>query len=259
MNIDFHTHGKLAKKLPFSSEYTRILFTEAKRAGLDALCLTEHFNTLGFHEIYEYIKNNYEREQDAFLVEGVKVFPGMEVDVREGGHILVLGDVETILTLNKELEDYKNKHNFLSFADLIEKKKTYDIKLGAAHAFRMESNIPYFNQELLKQLDFCDMNGKDYGIKGDAAKIEIEAFAKEIGIPLVAGSDTHQSFQYGCVWNSFDKDCNKIEELFEEMKKGTYEIKISEYIDFKVRTAGVLKKALKEIHACGGNYVRVMR
>ena len=48
MKIDFHTHGKLAKKLPFSKEYTDWLFREAQKSGLDALCLTEHFNTLGF-------------------------------------------------------------------------------------------------------------------------------------------------------------------------------------------------------------------
>ena len=51
MKIDFHTHGKLAKKLPFSTDYTDWLFDQAKRSGLDALCLTEHFNTLQFDEI----------------------------------------------------------------------------------------------------------------------------------------------------------------------------------------------------------------
>ena len=41
MFIDFHTHGKLAKKLPFSTEYTDWLMEEAGRAGLDAICLTD--------------------------------------------------------------------------------------------------------------------------------------------------------------------------------------------------------------------------
>ena len=52
MYMDFHTHGKLAKRLPFSTVYTDWLFGEAKGAGLDALCLTEHFNTLGFDQVY---------------------------------------------------------------------------------------------------------------------------------------------------------------------------------------------------------------
>lgn len=32
MYLDFHTHGKLAKKLPFSTAYTDWLFGEAKGA-----------------------------------------------------------------------------------------------------------------------------------------------------------------------------------------------------------------------------------
>ena len=61
VKIDFHTHGKLAKKLPFSADYTDWLFREARRAGLDALCLTEHFNTLGFDEVYRYIEGRCTR------------------------------------------------------------------------------------------------------------------------------------------------------------------------------------------------------
>lgn len=33
LRLDFHTHGKLAKKLPFSTVYTDWLFDEARRAG----------------------------------------------------------------------------------------------------------------------------------------------------------------------------------------------------------------------------------
>ena len=43
-----------------------------------------------------------------------------------------------------------------------------------------------------------------------------------------------------------------------EMKAGRYEISVSDYAAFQVRTAGLLKKALKEIHAIGGNYVSVL-
>ena len=52
MNIDFHTHGKLAKYLTFLPAYTDWLFGEAASAGLDAIRLTEHFNTLGFDQVY---------------------------------------------------------------------------------------------------------------------------------------------------------------------------------------------------------------
>lgn len=66
MYIDFHTHGKLAKYLPFSIPYTEWLLGEAKNAGLDAICLTEHFNTQQFDEVYAYIADHGERQGDAF-------------------------------------------------------------------------------------------------------------------------------------------------------------------------------------------------
>ena len=90
MRLDFHTHGKLAKKLPFSTAYTDWLFGEARAAGLDALCLTEHFNTLQFAELYGYLASVSRRVGDTLeLGNGLRVFPGMETDVAEGGHIPV--------------------------------------------------------------------------------------------------------------------------------------------------------------------------
>ena len=110
MRLDFHTHGKLAKKLPFSTAYTDWLFGEARRAGLDALCLTEHFNTLQFDELYRHLSSVSRREEDVLELEnGLRVFPGMETDVAEGGHILSIGPLEAILELNHRLEPHKEK------------------------------------------------------------------------------------------------------------------------------------------------------
>ena len=67
MNLDFHTHGKLAKKLPFSTQYTDWLFDAAKAAGLDALCLTEHFNTLEFDRLYRYLQEKSRRAGDTLV------------------------------------------------------------------------------------------------------------------------------------------------------------------------------------------------
>ena len=87
MKIDFHTHGKLAKRLPFSPAYTDWLFAEAEQSGLDGLCLTEHFNTWGFEEVYGYIRERYSQDGDCFRTQsGFRIFPGMEVDIEEGGH-----------------------------------------------------------------------------------------------------------------------------------------------------------------------------
>lgn len=113
MRLDFHTHGKLAKKLPFSTVYTDWLFGEAKSAGLDALCLTEHFNTLQFAELYGYLASVSRRVGDALELENsLRVFPGMETDVAEGGHILSIGPLEAILELNRRLEPIRKRESF---------------------------------------------------------------------------------------------------------------------------------------------------
>ena len=114
MFIDFHTHGKLAKKLPFSTEYTDWLLKEAHRAGLDAICLTEHFNTLQFDELYGYLMETCKREGDTLVTkEGLRIFAGMETDIQEGGHILSIGAPETILKLNAALTPYKEKGKWI--------------------------------------------------------------------------------------------------------------------------------------------------
>ena len=74
----------------------------------------------------------------------------------------------------------------------------------------------------------------------------------------MAGSDTHQAVQYGCIRTRFEKEFGTVEEMRAEMKKGGYEIVVSDYASFQVRTAGLLKRALKEIHAIGGDYVHVL-
>ena len=97
MYIDFHTHGKLAKYLPFSQEYTHWLFSEAANSGLDALCLTEHFNTQGFCQLYDYIAEHSARVGETLTFDGLRIFPGMETAKAEGGHISRLGSLEQVL------------------------------------------------------------------------------------------------------------------------------------------------------------------
>ena len=75
---------------------------------------------------------------------------------------------------------------------------------------------------------------------------------------MVSGSDTHQAVQYGCVWTEFQRDCSTAAELLQEMQAGRYTITVSESAAEKVKTASLLKRALKEIHALGGDYVAVL-
>ncbi len=259
MFIDFHTHGKLAKKLPFSTEYTDWLVREAYSAGLDAICLTEHFNTLQFDELYGYLLKTCERERDTLVTkEGLRIFAGMETDIAEGGHILSIGTPEMIMELNVRLEPYKEKGNFLPFEKLMDIFEEYPVIMGAAHPYRDGGHIPELPTEQLKRLHFLDLNGKDVAQDREYFKERTSALADNLGIPMVSGSDTHQAVQYGCIRTKFTKTVKTVGKLYEEIKSGDYEIMVSSNMAFRVKTAGILKKALKEIHALGGDYVSVL-
>ena len=259
MYLDFHTHGKLAKRLPFSTAYTDWLFGEARGAGLDALRLTEHFNTLQFEEVYGYILSRTKRDGDSLIAEnGLRIFAGMETDIAEGGHVLSIGRPEDILELNRRLEPHKERDSFLPFERLSALFAEYPVLVGAGHPFREGGHIPELPEELLRRFDFLDLNGKDIAADREETERKTYELARRLRIPVVAGSDTHQAVQYGCIRTRFEKEFGTVEEMRAEMKKGGYEIVVSDYASFQVRTAGLLKRALKEIHAIGGDYVHVL-
>lgn len=259
MKIDFHTHGKLAKNLPFSEDYTNWLFEEAIHSGLDAICLTEHFNTEEFDVLYKYIAQNYKKSGDSFIShKGLKIFTGIEIDIKEGGHIIFISDIDSVLEMRSKLEEHLKKDNFIRFEELCKLKNGYNCIFGAAHPYRIGSKITSLNMELLYEFDFIDLNGKDTAFYGESNVFKIELLKEKLRCKILAGSDTHQSFQYASLYNVFEKDCNTIKELKEELIKNNYHLYISHEIKSKVKSAGLLKKALKEVHSCGGDYVKLL-
>ncbi|NMA06222.1 MAG: PHP domain-containing protein [Ruminococcaceae bacterium] len=258
MKIDFHTHGKLAKHLYFSEKFTNNTFDTARRNGLDAICLTEHFNTTNFFEFYEYVDSISERDGDCLVLEnGLRIFPGVEVDIKEGGHLLCVGKMEDILAIRKKLENCDEEDSFLSFRELTDLIDSYPVLLGAGHPFRNSetSNIPDLPYEDLQRLDYVDLNGKDLAVEPDDMEERVRNFAESINKPVIAGSDAHQEKHYGVVYNIFERDLNTIEGLYEEVLKSNYEIYISDKIAETVSTALLIKSLLKEIDALGGDYV----
>lgn len=258
MKIDFHTHGKLAKKLPFSTEYTHWLFAEAKDRGLDALCLTEHFNTLQFEEVYQYIATHSEKEGDTLIFEGLRIFPGMETDIAEGGHILSIGPLDAVLELNRRLEPHKEKADFLPFEQLMDLFEEYPVIAGGAHPFREGGHIPELPEKQLERIHFFDLNGKDVAANRKKAQELTAALGQKYQKPVVGGSDTHQAVQYGCILTEFKETYCYVDDLYQAMKEGNYQIRLTDRAEFQVKTAGLLKRALKEIHALGGDYVAVL-
>lgn len=258
MTIDLHTHGKLAKKLPFSKEYTKWMFEEAIHAGLDAIALTEHFNTCEFGPLYKMLQTMLFREKDCFLYRGLRIFPGIEIDIAEVGHVVAIGEIEAITQLHECLQKNSSKGRFLSAGELLPLLRQYPVLIGAAHPFREGGGIPALPEELLRAFDYIELNGKDCALHGESTKKQTYSLAKGLGLPIAAGSDTHQGLQFGCVCNQMNEECATVEQLRGLLKWGAYEILIADSCEQQVRSAGLLKRTLKEIDALGGDYMAAL-
>ncbi len=259
MRLDFHTHGKLAKKLPFSTAYTDWLFREARAAGLDALCLTEHFNTLQFDVLYRYLASVSRRDGDTLVLEnGLRIFPGMETDVAECGHILSIGPLEAILELHHALAPHRERDSFLPFARLMDLFEAYPVIVGCAHPYRAPGRVPELPEQQRRRLQFLDLNGKDLALERAQTERLTYDLGRTLGIPVVGGSDTHQAVQYGCVMTVLETDCDTVRAIYDAMLAGRYSIEVAAHAALQVRAACLLKRSLKEIHALGGDYVAVL-
>ncbi|WP_055106647.1 PHP domain-containing protein [Paenibacillus ihumii] len=247
MRIDLHTHVKLAKKTAFSHAYFKEMMAEAGKNGLDAVAMTEHFNTWRYEDIYEVLDRHYPYERGYYLAEGIKVFPGIEVDIQETGHILIIGDRERVLALRRRLEPYTEKGRFIDFQSLLDWSEGQGFLRIGAHPFRLSTPLHHLPDELLRRLDAFDLNGKDIYAQGlEEYRARIDEFAQRLGRPVVGGSDTHQFMQYGSVVNSFDGEAGTAEELRDLIQRGAYQVEISPCLHAKVRSANVIKALLKK-------------
>ncbi|MNC12878.1 histidinol-phosphatase [compost metagenome] len=248
MNIDLHTHGKLSKKSDFSVEYFREMVSEAVANGLQALALTEHFNTSNFFGMYETLDGLYPYNGHYYEADGLNIFPGMEVDIAETGHILLIGLKEDILSVRSALEGHTREGEFIPFQKLLDLADRHGLWKIGAHPFRNSTPLHHLDPLLLARLDAFDMNAKDIYMQGaDQYRALIEPFAHRLGVPVIAGSDSHQCLQYGSVVNRLELDCSTVEELKAAVRLGQYSIEVSPCLHTKVKGSIMMKKLLKQM------------
>ncbi|WP_151735168.1 PHP domain-containing protein [Paenibacillus tengchongensis] len=248
MNIDLHTHGKLSKKSVFDPEYFRQMVYEAKENGLDALALTEHFNTLNFFGMYAALDEMYPYNGHYYDAAGLKIFPGMEVDIAETGHILLIGRKEEILEVRAALEPYTREGHFIPFRQLLDLADSRGLWKIGAHPFRRSTPLHHLSTELLVRLDALDFNAKDIYVQGEEAyRALITPFAAGLRLPVIAGSDSHQCLQYGSVLNKLEVSCETMEELRAAVNLGAYTLEVSHCLPVKVKASVMMKKLLKQM------------
>ncbi|MDG5472033.1 PHP-associated domain-containing protein [Jeotgalibacillus sp. ET6] len=246
MIIDFHTHAKLSKGIPVDLEEFTKKMNEAKEAGLTALALTEHFNAPDFLKVYDMLDHSFPYDGHTYDVNGLTVFPGMEIDVKEVGHYLVVGNRDDIRSISMELTAFTPEDNFIPISDLFNLLAPYNVLKIGAHPLRKSTPLHHHDPALLKQFDAFDLNGKDLFKAGPEMEKLVAEFADQYGVPVVGGSDTHHFLQYGAISNRFEEVCRTVDELKEAIRQQQYQTCISDCLDVKVRSAALIKKELKE-------------
>ncbi|RFB12651.1 PHP domain-containing protein [Bacillus sp. HNG] len=242
MKFDFHTHGKLAKAFDFSVDYYIQMAKHALESGLDGIALTEHFNTKNFHEVYDKLDEQFPYQDGYYNILGLKVFPGMEVDIKEVGHILCIGDRSDIRSLRDDLEGYTEKDAFVPFARLLEFVSRYEMLVIGAHPFRPSTPLKNLHSALLIQLDAFDLNGKDLHTRGiEKNQEDVHSFALDLGKPVVGGSDTHHFKQYGAVYTELEKSCSTVKELKDVISNQEFTIEVASDLHERVSEAIRLK------------------
>ncbi|CAH1201719.1 hypothetical protein PAECIP111893_01704 [Paenibacillus plantiphilus] len=237
MRIDLHTHAKWSKSIDFSYEYYRSMMKEAGKCRLDAVALTEHFNTRQFCDIYDTLDRHCPYNGHYYVVEGVKVFPGIEIDVMENGHILLIGSRDNIVAIRSRLDDHTEEGHYIALERLLDLSEEHSCLRIGAHPFRGANPLYHLKPELLARLDAFDANGRDLHHYGLEMEEQVQRLAQQVGLPVVAGSDTHQPLQFGSVFNEFEQSCDTIGQLRDVIRQGAYGYQISQQLHSKVAAA----------------------
>ena len=95
--IDFHVHAKPSKRFPFSLPYFRLTIDQARKVGLDAFVVTEHFHAPDFWAGYQVLCQAMRYEHGVFtLSDGFQILTGAELGVAEGCDLLLLGTLDQL-------------------------------------------------------------------------------------------------------------------------------------------------------------------
>ena len=203
MIIDLHVHTK-----PLSSDSAmdvEEVIQEAKRIGLDSLCLTEH------NKVWEAEAIRRLREKWDFLL-----LRGVEVETPQG-HILVFGvyqDFEGVVPLDdlrklvtREGGVMVAAHPFKGFVVFT------SVRLGLDP--EQVAKRPIFQKVDLIE-GFSGRLNKD---ENDVA----QEVGRRLGIKSIGGSDAHSLKQLGKCVTIFEKKINSEAEFLSELKMGRFE------------------------------------
>ncbi|MBC7325259.1 MAG: PHP domain-containing protein [Moorella sp. (in: Bacteria)] len=205
LKIELHCHVKLFGRGVFRPAQLRRRLNWARRLGLSALAVTEHFDVPDFWEICRHLKLLCANGSGGLRWGELTVLTGAEVTVEEGGDILLIGSVGALQKLENRLGCRRAgiplSGIFPPFRDFLDASEDLGFLRIGAHPCRREKELWKLGA-FLKRLDALEINAGELSLAG-----WVQHQAKQLGLPVVAGSDAHHWLQIGRVVNLLPEDC----------------------------------------------------
>lgn len=245
--IDTHTHPKMSKHFAFEPASVERMVRTAHRVGLDALALTEHFHATGYWRIYRYLEESYPFERGLFRAGGVAVIPGAEVNIAEGAHIIVLGEVGDLRRLDEAFAGRLSEGYEPALREFLAVTDYFDVVRIGAHMFRPGKELGKFPPAVLRRLHALEVNGKDFG-----TEVMLLAQARALGLPIVAGSDAHHWLQLGVRHTLVHTDELTLHAVCKTIREGLTGFASAPYTPLRVKVAKSVKTTTKMLRKCYG-------
>jgi predicted metal-dependent phosphoesterase TrpH len=210
MLIDLHVHSVKSSDSSLSFEH---LAREARRVGLDGVCLTEHDVTWDWAEI------------DALsLQHGIRAFPAMEVST-EWGHIAVFGlrayrqGMARVAELRRIVQ---GEGGFMVAMHPF--RRLYEKTVTRHPLFEIDGDARPSVAEAAAHALFQLVD--DIEVGNGANSVQENTFACDVadwlGHPGTAGSDAHSIHGLGCFATRFESHFNTPEALVRELHARRY-------------------------------------
>jgi predicted metal-dependent phosphoesterase TrpH len=203
MTIDLHVHTYPAS--PCSSASVDAVIEEAKRIGLDGICLTDHNHLWGPAQVEEL------RQRHGFLI-----LRGNEITTNQGD-LLVFGcerDIQGIVDIKELRREVDEADGFMIVAHPFRGFLIVGVdQAGLTPEKAMER--PLFNYVDAVEV----LNGKVTEKENDFALRVTEG----LGLPGTGGSDAHEVAEVGMYATEFYEVIKSEQDLIAALKKGVYE------------------------------------
>src|SRR5262245_7104802 len=229
----------------------------AHRVGLDGFAVTEHFHGRDFWAIYDHLDRMYPSEGGTYRAGDMALIPGGELNIREGAHVIVLGEPGELRRLDHAFRERLTDGYEPALREFLDVSDDFEIARIGAHMFRPGKELGKFAVADLRRLHALEVNGKDFG-----TELMLLAQARALGLPIVAGSDAHHWLQLGVRHTLLHGDELTLFAIMKGVREGLTGYATGAYTPLRVRASKSLKtitKTLRKYYDTLGRRVAVRR